>query len=113
MVGLLRAYRSPSRSMPFFLAAGALTNSWSFRSSSSMVTVEQQASALAAKAQPAPTAVSSRPASAGPISPPSWKVVELTLIALRKYLGPTSSLTKTCRAGWSSTVTRPSTRAMP
>jgi hypothetical protein len=53
-----------------------------------MVTVEQQATALAAKAQPAPTAVSSTPARAGPISPPSWNVVEFTLMALRRYLGP-------------------------
>ena len=49
-----------------------------------MVTVKQQATALAAKAQPAPTAVSSSPAMAGPIRPPSWKIVEFTLIALRR-----------------------------
>ena len=49
-----------------------------------MATVEQQATALAAKAQPAPTAVSSSPASAGPISPPSWNVVEFTLMAFRR-----------------------------
>ena len=49
-----------------------------------MATVEQQATALAANAQPAPTAVSSSPASAGPIRPPSWKVVEFTLMAFRR-----------------------------
>jgi hypothetical protein len=38
--------------------------------------------------------------------------VEFTLMALRRYVGPTSSWTKTWRAGWSRTVTRPSTSAM-
>lgn len=55
-----------------------------------MVAVEQHATAFPAKAQPAPTAVRSQPARAGPISPPNWNVVEFTLMALRKYLGPTS-----------------------
>ncbi|KSU76946.1 hypothetical protein AS031_10220 [Pseudarthrobacter enclensis] len=111
-MGFPSAYRRPSRTMPLLLGAGALTCSWSLRRISSMATVEQQATALAANAQPAPTAVRSRPASAGPIRPPSWKVVELTLMALRRYTGPTSSLTKTWRAGWSSTVTRPRTSAI-
>ena len=84
MVGLLSAYRRPSRSIPFRLGAGAVMNSRSLRRASSMATVEQQAMAFAANAQPAPTAVRSRPASAGPMSPPSWNVVEFTLMALRK-----------------------------
>ena len=78
-----------------------------------MTAVTQHANALTTNAQPPPTAVRSQPATAGPMSAPSWKFVEFTLMALRRYLGPTSSLTNTCRAGWSSTVTRPSTRAMP
>jgi hypothetical protein len=49
-----------------------------------MATVEQQATAFPAKAQPAPTVVSRTPATAGPINPPSWKMVEFTLIAFRR-----------------------------
>src|SRR5437667_26755 len=48
--------------MPLRFGTGVLTKSSSLRRTSSMVTVEQQATAFAAKAQPAPTAVSSKPA---------------------------------------------------
>ena len=70
--------------MPLRLGTGALRCSWSFRRVSSIATVKQQATAFAANAQPAPTAVSSSPASAGPIRPPSWNVVEFTLMAFRR-----------------------------
>ena len=54
----------------------------------------------------------SRPATAGPTMPPSWKIVALRLTALRINVVPTSSPTKLCRAGLSTTTTRPNASAM-
>ncbi|OUE10051.1 hypothetical protein CMsap09_13985 [Clavibacter michiganensis] len=75
-------------------------------------TTTTQASALIANDQPAPTASSRMPLSAGPTMPPSWNTEELTLIALRRCCCPTISVTNTWRAGLSITVTRPVAKAM-
>ncbi|GAA3096864.1 hypothetical protein GCM10020254_47710 [Streptomyces goshikiensis] len=63
------------------------------------------------KAQPEPTAVISTPASAGPTSRADWKLAEFRLTALATCAGPTISETNVCRAGLSTTVTRPSRKA--
>ena len=60
---------------------------------------------------PDPTRAMRIPLSAGPISPPRWKIDALTLMALRSLEVPTISVTKADRAGPSIAVATPSTNA--
>ncbi len=62
-------------------------------------------------AQPLPTPVITTPATAGPISRADWKLAEFSETALRSSCGPTISETNACRAGLSTTVARPTTKA--
>ena len=63
-----------------------------------------------ANAQPTPRVPISTPLMLGPTSPPSWKTVEFRLTALRINAAPTSSPTKLCRVGLSTTTTSPSAK---
>ena len=72
-----------------------------------MVTTPRQAQALIRNDQPWPTALIKIPDNAGPTNAPNWKTEEFRLTALRMWSRPTSSETKTCRVGLSTTVTKP------
>ncbi|OUE17189.1 hypothetical protein CMMCA002_13620 [Clavibacter michiganensis subsp. michiganensis] len=112
MVGFDRAYLRPSASWPRRRGAGGMRiRSRVFRLQS-VRTTTTHASALIANDQPAPTASSRIPLSAGPTMPPSWNTDELTLIAFRRCCCPTISVTNTWRAGLSITVTSPVANAM-
>ncbi len=104
-------YRSPSRNCPFSRAIGSVGRSSLSRMASSPPMTAAKDSAFTANAQPLPTAAISRPATAGPTSRAVWKLAAFRLTALARCFGPTISETKACRAGLSTTVTRPSSRA--
>jgi len=63
--------------------------------------------ALIAKENPGPYALMSRPEAAGPSNAPTWKIDELSPIALRMCSSGTNSVTKDWRVGLSIEMTVP------
>ena len=57
----------------------------------SVTSATAEVAALTAIDQPDPTTEMRMPLTAGPISPPKWKVMALRLIALRRRSVPTTS----------------------
>ncbi len=66
---------------------------------------------LMRKTGPLPMTAMSRPATAGPVTRPSWKLALLSAMALDRCSRSTISGTKACRPGLSSTVIMPSPKA--
>src|SRR5665647_1114928 len=106
--GRASTYRTPSRTCPRPRASrgpGCISERRSDRNSAQTASATI---ALVAYAQPCPTALMSRPAAAGPIIPPIWLRALFVLMAERSMPSPTTSPTRTCRAGCSTAATSPS-----
>ncbi len=74
-------------------------------------TTAAKLTALITKHQPSPTVAIMMPATAGPTARAALIRVELRLTAFRRSSGPTISITKACREGFSKHWLRPSSSA--
>ena len=63
--------------------------------------------AFAANAAAGPAWAMSTPLNAGPAMAPSWDSALFRPMAGRSAASPTTSLTKTCRVGWSTAAVMP------
>src|ERR1700743_582695 len=111
MAGTLAAYRNPARSSPGARGTGGTGCSSARLRNSSEAMTKPKLTALATKHQPIPAVLTSTAATVGPATRATLTSVLLSTTALRTSPGPTTSAVNVCRAGLSTALKVPKTRA--